>query len=110
MRTSVRTSVVSLARVVALAAMLCGAAAWAQNDPYVGTTGKNEEINPHSVDNRDRPPAGASSPEERRSLEEGEDEFPGSTLNRDAPKPNRVTTEELDRAEEGNPDVASGRE
>ena len=105
-----RTSVVSLARVVALAAVLCGAAAWVQNDPYVGTTGKNENINPHSVDNRDRPPAGASSPEERRSLEEGEDEVPASTLNRDAPKPSRVTTDELDRAEEGNPDVASGRE
>jgi hypothetical protein len=105
-----RTSVISLARVVALTAVLGGSAAWAQRDPYVGTDGKDETINPHSIDNRDRPPAGASSPAERKSLEQGEEEAPASTLNRDAPKPSHVTRDELDRAEEGNPDVDSARQ
>jgi hypothetical protein len=105
-----RNSVVSLARAVALASVLGGAAAWAQKDPYEGTTGPDERGNPHAIDMRDRQPPGASSPSERKSLEQGEEEAPASVLNRDAPKPKRITNDELDRAEVGNPDVDSARE
>ena len=107
----VTSSMTSFARVVALAAMLCSAAASAQSDSAdAGTSGVDESVNPHSVDNRNRKPAGAASPEEQRSLEEGEEGSPASVLNRDAPKPKRITNDELDRAEVGNPDVDSARE
>jgi predicted outer membrane protein len=101
----------SFARVVALAAMLCSAAASAQSDSAdAGTSGVDESVNPHSVDNRNRKPAGAASPEEQRSLEEGEEGSPASVLNRDAPKPKRLRRGELDRAEGGNPHSVLARE
>jgi hypothetical protein len=103
-----RNSVVSLARAVALASVLGGAAAWAQKDPYEGTTGPNERGNPHAIDNRDKQAPGASSPSERKSVEIGEEEAPASVLNRDRPKPKKVTNKQIDQAEEGNPDVESG--
>ena len=106
------TSITSFARVVALAAMVCGAAALAQSGSVdAGTSGPDESVNPHSVDNRNREPAGAASPEERRSLEEGEAESPASVLNKDAPKPkNKLRKDELDLAEEENPHSVLARE
>src|SRR5258708_5396890 len=77
----------SLGRVVALAGMLCGAAAFAQSHSADG----GESVDPDSVENKDREPAGAASPEERRSLEQGEAGAPASVLNKDAPKPGRAT-------------------
>ena len=93
------TSMTSLGRVVALAGMLCGAAAFAQSHSADG----GESVDPDSVENKDREPAGAASPEERRSLEQGEAGAPASVLNKDAPKPGRATKGAVERAEEGNP-------
>jgi putative membrane protein len=96
----------SLGRVVALGAMLCGAAAFAQG----GSADAGESVDPDSVQNRDREPAGAASPEERRSLEKGEAGAPASVLNKDAPKPGRAIKGEVERSEEGNPHSVLARE
>jgi putative membrane protein len=88
--------------------MLCGAAAFAQSDSADADGG--ESVNPHSVENKDREPAGAASPEERRSLEKGEAGDPESVLNKDAPKPGRTPRGEVERAEEGNPASVLARE
>jgi putative membrane protein len=101
---------ISMGRVVAVAAMLCGAAASAQSGSVDASTSGPESVNPHSVENKDREPAGAASPEEQRSLEKGEAEAPASVLNKDAPKPGRTTTGEVERAEEGNPHSVLARE
>jgi predicted outer membrane protein len=107
----VTTSVWSFARTAALAAMLCSGAALAQNEsPDAGTSGDEESVNPHSVDNRNRTPPGAASPEERRSLEQGEEEAPASVRNKDAPKPSRLRRGQLDRLEEDNPHSVLSRE
>jgi predicted outer membrane protein len=91
--------------------MLCSAAALAQSDSAdAGTGGDGESVNPHSVDNRNRTPAGAASPEEQRSLEEGEEESPASVRNKDAPKPRRLRRGQLDRLEAGNPHSVLARE
>jgi putative membrane protein len=104
------TSMTSLARVVALAAMLCGAAASAQGGSAdAGPDSQGESVNPHSVENKNRTPPGASTPEERRSLEKGEADVPASVLNKEAPPPGRPSQGQINRAEADNPNSVLAR-